>query len=58
MKTRRVSQEVRERVLDRIRGALVDGDDAAAMRIAQELQSRWRKADARSRIAEASDASH
>ena len=51
MKTRRVSQEVRERVLDRIRGALVDGDDAAAMRIAREL-----KADARSRIAEASDA--
>ncbi|MCR9092573.1 MAG: DUF4363 family protein [bacterium] len=45
METKRVSQEVRGRVLDRIRAALEDGDEAKALRVARELQARWKKAD-------------
>ena len=47
MEKKRVPFEVRARVLDRIRSAIADGDDAAALRIARELQSRWRKAEVR-----------
>ena len=47
MKSDRVAQEVRQRVLDRIRSALADGDDAEAMRIARELQRRWRTCERR-----------
>lgn len=39
-----VSQEVRQRVLDRIRAAIEAGDEQQAIRIARELQRRWRKA--------------
>ena len=50
MKTKRVSQEVRGRVLDRIRSAIEDGDEAGALRAARELQARWKKADARAEV--------
>lgn len=35
----------RARVLDRIRRALADGDDVAALRIARELERRFEEAD-------------
>ena len=53
MQTTRVSQEVRGRVLDRIRAAIAAGDEAKAMRVARELTSRWEKADARARAVRA-----
>jgi hypothetical protein len=40
METTRVSQEVRGRVLDRIRAAIATGDEAKAMRVARELTTR------------------
>ena len=42
-----VPQDARSRVLDRIRRALADGDDAAAMRIARELQRRFDACESR-----------
>ncbi|GEM_PF-5305046 len=47
MEKTRVTQEVRERVLDRIRTAIAEGDEEAAMRIAKELQRRFRMAQVR-----------
>lgn len=44
METKGVPYEVRGRVLDRIRAAIAEGDEQAALRIARELQTRWRKA--------------
>ena len=50
MDTTRVSQEVRGRVLDRIRTALADGDEAKALRVARELQARWKEAEDRAEV--------
>ncbi len=47
-----VGQMARERVLDRIRRALAEGDDAEALRIARELQRRWKTCEARRQAAE------
>lgn len=44
---RTLPQPARERVLDRIRRALAEGDEDEAMRVAQELQRRWRTCAAR-----------
>lgn len=50
METKRGSQEVRGRVLDRIRAALEAGDEAQALCFARELEDRWRKAEDRAEI--------
>lgn len=50
METTRVSQEVRGRVLDRIRAALEEGDEAKALRVARELQVRWKQAQDRAEV--------
>ena len=50
METTRVSQEVRGLVLDRIRSALAEGDEATALRTARELQARWKRADDRAEV--------
>ena len=50
MEKTRVSQDVRRRVLDRIRTALADGDEAKALSAARELQARWKKADDRAEV--------
>ncbi|MCA9502177.1 MAG: hypothetical protein H6748_16460 [Spirochaetaceae bacterium] len=42
MAERVVAQAVRQRVLDRIRRALAAGDEAEAMRVAMELERRWK----------------
>ena len=47
MKATMVEQPARARVLNRIRQALAEGDEAAALRIARELQRRWRTCDER-----------
>lgn len=43
MQVKTVGQDVRERVLTRIRRALAEGDEAEALRIARELERRWKK---------------
>ena len=47
MKAKTVLQPARERVLNRIRQALADGDEATALLIARELQRRWATCEAR-----------
>lgn len=52
MKAKTVLQPARERVLNRIRRALADGDEAMALRIARELQRRWATCEARRAVSD------
>lgn len=49
MQPRTVPPDVRQRVLDRIRRALAEGRDDDALKIARELQRRFRRCEARRR---------